>query len=101
VTRDSIRNLVRGPAIHPRRTRIARLVGSIVRNLGLIKISPPAVAVPQNLEFLVMLYKQAIDRDIISVHYQPVVAGIQIPANSVAMVRSPDFRYGPPVCRYC
>src|SRR5271169_584901 len=46
MARDSIRNLVRGPAIHTRRARIASLVRRIVRNLGLIKICPAAIAVP-------------------------------------------------------
>lgn len=69
VTPHSVRYLVRGPAIHARCTRIACLVRRIVGNLGLIKISPPAVAIPQNLEFLVMFHKQAIDRDIVSIYH--------------------------------
>src|SRR6266478_4095327 len=44
VTRYSILYFVRGPAVHPRRTRIATLVRRIVRNLGLIKIRPPTIA---------------------------------------------------------
>src|ERR1700681_5026068 len=67
--RHSIRHFVGGPAVHPRRTRIARLVRRIVRNLGLIKIRSPAIALPQNLELLVMLHKQAIDRDLVSIHH--------------------------------
>src|SRR5580692_3682949 len=90
MTRYSIRHLVRSPAVHSRRTRIARLVRRIVRNLGLIKIHPPAIALPQNLELLVMLHKQAKDRDLVSIHDQAVLAGIQLPANSSAVVRSPD-----------
>src|SRR5580658_10845089 len=92
MTRHSIRHLIRGPAVHSWRTHIARLVRRIVRNLGLIEIRPPAIALPKNLKLLVMLHKQAVDRDLVSIHNQPVLTGIQFPTHSGAMVRSPDPR---------
>src|ERR1035438_2759607 len=92
MTGDPVRHLVRGPAVYSWRTRIASLVRRIVGNLGLIEIRSPAVPVPQNLILTVMLYKQSVDRDAVSIDHQSVLAGIQIPTHSVTVVRSPNPR---------
>src|SRR5215469_5988591 len=72
MARHTVRHLVRGPTIHTRRAHIALLVRRIIRNLRLIEIRPPTIAIPKHLELLVVLHEQPIDRDIVPVHDQTV-----------------------------
>src|ERR1035437_1106892 len=90
VAGDTIRHLVRGPAVGSRRARVAGLIRRIVRNLGLIEISPAAVAVPQHLELLMVLDKEAVDGDVVAIDHQPAGAGIALPAHAGAVVGAPD-----------
>src|ERR1019366_3092665 len=92
VAGNILRHFVRSPSIRSRRACVARLVRRLLRNLGLIEVYAPTVTVPEDLEFLVMLDEQAVDGDIVSIHNQPVRAGIALPAHSGAMVRPPDPR---------
>ena len=61
---------------------ITRLVGRIVRNLRLVKVSAAGVAIPQDLVLLVMLDEEAICRYAVAVHYEAIGAGVLVPANT-------------------
>ncbi len=90
VTGHSVGYLIGSPAIDAGCARIASLVGRIVRNLGLIEINPSAIAAPEDLELLVMLDKQTVNRDIVAIDDESVCAGIAGPTHPRAVVRTPD-----------
>src|SRR6185436_11621247 len=90
VAGNRIRHLVRGPALDSWVTGIACLIGRIVRNLGLIKISSAAVPVPKHLELLMVLDKQTINCNAIPVHHESVVTGVSAPADTFPVVRPPN-----------
>src|ERR1700678_2917880 len=78
-----------GPAVHAWRTRIARLIRRIIRNLGLVEVGSSPVAVPENLELLMMFDEQTVDRHAITIHHQSVRAGIEVPPYSGSMICAP------------
>src|ERR1019366_8866509 len=86
------RHLVGGPAVGAGCARVARLVRRIVGDLALVEVDPPAGAVPDYLELLVMFDKQTVDGDVVPIHDQPVRTGIDFPAHALvhAVVRAPD-----------
>src|ERR1035437_9696751 len=54
VAGNIVGHLVRGPAVRAGCARVARLVRRIVGDLALVEVDPPAIAVPDYLELLVM-----------------------------------------------
>ena len=48
------------------------------------------VAVPQDLELLVVLDEEAVDGDVVAVDDEAVVAEVFVPADAVAVVGAPD-----------
>ena len=69
---------------------IAGLVGRVVGDFGLIEVGAAVVAVPQDLELLVMLDEEAVGGDVVAVDDQAVVAEILVPADAGAVIGAPD-----------
>src|ERR1700691_4427633 len=51
-------NFVGGPAVRSGSTFVTGLVGWVVRDLGLVEISPAVVSIPEHLKLLVMFHEQ-------------------------------------------
>ena len=73
MARDAVRDFVGGEAVHPVMLPVA-LRRCVIRQLGLIKIHPPTVAVPQRLIFLEMFDEEAIEGDLGAVDDQAAFA---------------------------
>ena len=69
---------------------VARLVGRVVGDFGLIEVGAAMVAVPQDLELLMMLDEEAVDGDVVAVDDEAVGAEVAGPADAGAVVGAPD-----------
>src|ERR1700733_12907304 len=79
VAGDVVGYLIRCPAVHARRARVARLIWRIIRYLGLVEVHPPAISVPENLKLLEVFHEQPIRGDIVAAYDQAVRARIDGP----------------------
>ena len=87
---DGVGDFVRGPAFGARSAREAGLVGRIVGNLGLIEVGAAAVAVPKDLELLMVFNEEAIGCNVVAVDDEAVSAGIRVPSDTGSMIGAPD-----------
>src|ERR1035437_6054836 len=78
------------PSVHPWGAGVAGLVRRIIWDFRLIKIGAAAIAVPQHLELLLMLDEEPVSRDVVAVHHQAVLVGVQAPAYAGAVIGAPD-----------
>ena len=74
----------------PAALRVARLIGRIIRDFGLIEIGSAAVAIPKHLKLLVMLDEETIGGDVVAIDHQAVCAEVAGPAHAGAMIGAPD-----------
>ena len=87
---DTVRNFVGGPAVGSGSTSVTGLAGRVVRDLGLIEISPAVVSIPEHLKLLVMFHEQTVHGDVVSVNDKAVGAGIAQPAHAGPVIGAPD-----------
>src|SRR5215469_12658576 len=90
VARDGVRNLVGDPSVDSGSAGIARLIRGVIRNLGLIEVRSSSVSIPQHLKLLVMFDEQAVNRHVVSVNDEPLVARVAIPTDTFPMICPPD-----------
>ena len=87
---DFVGDLVGGPAVGAGGAGEAGLVGGIVGDFGLIEVGAAIVAVPEDLELLVMLDEEPVGSDVVGVDDEAVGAGVRIPANAGSVIGTPD-----------
>ena len=78
VAGDGVGDFVGSPAVGAGGTGEAGLVGGIVGDLGLVEVGAAGVAVPEDLELLVMFDEEAVDGDVVSVDDEAVCAGLVV-----------------------
>src|ERR1035437_8124549 len=72
------------PSVHPWGAGVAGTVRRIIGDFRLIKVSAAAVAAPQPLKLLLMLDEEPVSRDVVAVHHQAILVGVQAPAHTGA-----------------
>ena len=77
---DAVGDFVGGPAVGAGSAGVAGLVGRIVGDLGLVEVGAAGVAVPEDLELLVMFDEEAVDGDVVGVDDETVGAGVAGPS---------------------
>ena len=87
---DGVGDFVGGPAVGAGGAGVGGLVGWIVGDLGLIEVGAAVVAVPEDLELLVVFDEEAVDGDVVAVDDEAVVAEVLVPADAGAVVGAPD-----------
>ena len=92
VAGNGVGDFIRCPAVGTGCAREAGLVGGIVGDLGLIEVSSAGVAIPEDLELLVVLDEETVDGDVFAVDDEAVLAGVAAPADSGSVVGAPDPR---------
>ena len=90
VAGDGVGDFVGCPPIRTGRAGEAWLIGGIVGNLGLVEISSTGVAVPEDLELLVVFNEEAVDGDVVAINNEAVSAGVAGPSDAGAMIGAPD-----------
>ena len=90
VAGDGVGDFVGGPAVGVGGAGEAGLVRGIIGNLGLVEVSAAGVAIPEDLELLVVLDEEAVDSDIVAVDDEAVGAGVAGPADSGTVIGAPD-----------
>src|SRR6266851_469999 len=89
VAREGAGHFVGGPAVGIGGAGVAGLVGGIVGDFGLVEVGAAGVALPEDLELLVVFDEEAVDRDVIAVDYEAVCAGVAGPSDAGAMIGAP------------
>ena len=90
VAGDGVGYFVGGPAVGAGSTGVAGLVRRIVGDLGLVEVGAAGVAVPEDLELLVVLDEEAVDGDVVAVDDEAVCAGVGGPTDAGAVIGAPD-----------
>jgi hypothetical protein len=90
VAGDGVGDFVGCPAVGAGSAGEARLIGGIVGDLGLVEVGAAGVAVPEDLELLVMFDEEAVDGDVVAIDDEAVCAEIAGPADAGSMIGAPD-----------
>ncbi len=90
VVGNAVGYFVGGPTIGAGGARVGGLGWRVVGDLGLVEVGAAAVAVPENLELLVVLDEEAVDGDVVGVDEEAVAAEVLVPADALAVVGAPD-----------
>ena len=89
---DRVSNFEGGPAVGARRGGKAGLIGRIVGNFRLIEESAAMVAVPKDLELLMVLDEEAVDSNVVAVDDQAVLAEVFGPRPVLNLQLPSDLR---------
>ncbi len=87
---DGVGYFVGGPAVGAWGAGIAGLVGWVVGDFGLVEVGAAAVAVPEDLELLVVFDEETVGDDVVSVDDEAVGADVRVPAYTGTVVGAPD-----------
>ena len=90
VAGDGVGDFVGGPAVGTSGAGEAGLVGRIVGDFGLVEVGAAGVAVPEDLELLVVFDEEAVDGDVVAVDDEAVLAGVAGPSDVGAVIGAPD-----------
>ena len=67
MTGDGVGYFVGSPAVGAGGAGVAGLIGRIVGNFGLVEVGAAGVAVPEDLELLVVFDEETVDSDVVAV----------------------------------